>query len=447
MTAIDDFLAKLITATGPSSLAATLPEAFSVSASGPYPLAKHVEIPGNPTGGELLLSFDNISVAPIALALIAPDATAKRITVTLKPARLTGTYDLFGLENPKVELDTGGALAPIPGFDDATTITEKQYDQLEQANQQRAELHETKNGRALVEMYNQHNDAYNDVFNTNSQLRKAWSAGGATDEMSDYTSDVLKNYEIFKKIFPGGIDGNPVFSEVVNPEPMNRTFGSKKQSYNQNAFSQKLNVWAACQKFYPDAGAAVMNFQGMVNTTGNTEKDIVPMTPEAVYQAVNSASEDKARSASTPPTDLHEALTRIVNNNHDDADLAVCEAHGFIMDEETQARLQAIHGEALRLHDSQRRLSLQSGPISADLPESQFVFTLTEQPDGALTVKLQRNTLSIPALDLDTSSWPGQAGQAGRDRLGSARFIRGILEDRIASQLTRILRTLASQEV
>ncbi|MGA8133073.1 MULTISPECIES: hypothetical protein [Pseudomonas] len=437
MPTIDDFLPKLTAASGPASLTATLPRQFSVSACGPYPLATHVDIPGNANGGELLLAFSDISVSPVKLVSIVPDRDASRIVVTLAPMQLSGTYDLFGLESARVQLDTGGLMAPLTSFaigagtaddTDPPTITEKQYDQLQQANDQRTQLNQTANGRSLLDTFNQHNDVYTEIFNTNSQLRTAWIRGGATAEMSDYTSLALDT------------PGMPV-------NPQDKLFGTQQWSYNRNAFTQKLHVYYACQTPYPDAALAALSFQAQVSTnTQNTQQTVLPMTAASVYDTVNTAPPVSQANLLSQTQSLREALSRIADNSHDDTDLDLCVQHGFIMDADTIVRVQAIYAESLRLHDPKRRLPLHSGPFSSSLAESRFVFTLSEQPDGALTLKLQRSSLSVPTLDLDRAQWQGQAGEVARSRLGNANFIRGILEDRIASQLTRVLRTLASQE-
>lgn len=433
MTAIDDFLAKLA-ASGPSSLAGALPQAFAISASGPYPLAKHVDIPGSAVGGELLLAFDALSVAPVAVAEVVPEAARNRVAVVLKPAELTGRYQLFGLETPRVELDTGGLMAPLatmaaaPG--DAPTITVEQYDQLQQANDQRSKLNQTSNGRALVGTYNTHNDVYNEVFNTNAQLRRVWADGGATKEMSDYTSDALKT------------------NAVVNPTADLRTFGTKKLSYNQNAFAQKLNVWAACLDVDEAAAEAALDFGDQVTkTTKNTQKLTVPMTGDQVYSTVNTAPPPPAgrlMGAAPAVQPLGQALRRVVDESHDANDLDLIGSHGFEMDDETQARLRAIRAETKRIKDPKPRVAVQDGDFSVALPESRFVYEITEQPDGALTVRLVRSNLALGAMDLGGAAWPGAAGQVARDRLAGNRFIPGILEDRIATQLTRVIRALAS---
>ncbi|SDB39043.1 hypothetical protein SAMN03159382_03190 [Pseudomonas sp. NFACC23-1] len=437
MPTIDDFLPKLTAASGTASLAATLPQQFSVSACGPYPLASHVDIPSNSNGGELLLALNDISVSPVKLLSVVPDRDASRIVVNLAPMQLSGTYDLFGLESAKVQLDTGGLMAPLASFavgastvDDADppTITEKQYDQLQQANDQRTQLNQTANGRSLLDTFNQHNDAYTDVFNNNSQLRTSWAKGGAIAEMFDYTSQALAT------------SGMPV-------NPQDKLFGTQQLSYNMHAFSQKIHLYYACLKPYPDAAVAALSFQAQVATnTQNTQQTVVPMTADSVYNTVNTAPPANQAALQLQIQSLQETFARIADNTHDDTDLDLCVQHGFVMDPDTIVRVQAIYAESLRLHDPKRRLPLHSGPFSSSLAESHFVFALSEQPDGALTLKLQRSSLSVPVLDLETAQWQGQAGEIGRSRLGSANFIRGILEDRIASQLTRVLRTLASQE-
>jgi hypothetical protein len=438
MTAIDTFLTRLAAPGGPGSLAGVLPAAFSIASAGPYPLAKHVAIAGSPVGGELMLGFAGLEVGPLKVARITPEATGREVTITLGPAQLMGHYELYGLETPRIELDTGGAMQPVgalgaldqdgAGAGDTAAISQKQFGQLVQANQQRDKLNQTANGRALIQTYDQYNDTYNNVFNTNAQLRKYWAGDGATAEMADYTSDALKT------------------SAVVNPT--DKTFGSNQHSYNMNAFAQQLNIWAACAKNYPDAAKAALAFKGQVNgQTGNSQSSAVPMTGDEVYAAVNKPTADTLTAAFvTGPQvhPLHPPLLRLVTRTHDTADITALSHYGFVLDDAAIARLQDIYAESVRVHDVMPRLAVHAGNCAAALGETEYRFALTLQPDGAITVKLRNTTLSLDALEMGVNGWDGEAGEVARERLNAASFIRGILADRIVSQLTRLLRTLAA---
>ena len=438
----DQFIAKLNDGNGPDSLYGVIPKIFTISAAGPYPLAKHVEIAGSDIGGELLIGFSDLAVKPVQIVAITPDPAGDRVTVTLAPSELSGRFELFALETPQVELDTGGLMAPLAlvamqSAGDTPTITEQQYDQLQQANDQRAKLNQTLNGQIMVQAYDAHNDAYNDVFNANAKLRDAWAKGGATQQMMDYTSTALDT------------------GAVVNPT--DRTFGTGNLTYNQNALSQKLNVYFACiamkQPHYDAAAEAALTFGNQVNTqTGNTQSNVVPMTGDQVYGVVNNPP------APPPPTldaianpvtearvaQLGAAFARIATDDHSSTDIELMQSHGYDMDGDTLQRVQAIYAEGLRISDAKQRLAIRSGPFAIALPQADYVFEVTSQPNDVVTVRLARTTLAIRALGLGAETWDDEPSDVARERLEEATFMLGIIEDRIASQLTRIVRGLAA---
>lgn len=432
MTTITDFLAKLTAANSASSLVDTLPKTFPLTVSGPYPLAKHVDIPGSQVGGELLLSLRQLNVAPIAVQSIEPDADRGRVTVTLNAATLTGHYEIFGLETPEITLDTGGLMAPLSAMtlDGDSQITDKQYDQLQQANDQRTRLNQTVNGRETLRQYDQYNDDYNDAFNTSKILRAYWAQDDMTQQMADHTSDAVTS----------GTD-------VINPS--DRKFGTgattPQRTYNENAWSQKLHLWTACNHLgKTDAAAAALKFSLNVATnTGNSQKKIVPMTREQVYTSVQNANGASNAATESAASLLTASLERAIDGSHTEADIALFSSHGYDLGDENLARLRAIRDDVLRRNDPKVRQPLWQGDFSVDLGASRYVFALTGQPDGAVTVKLASNTLRVPPLGLDDSTWNTEAGRIARERIDSAQFIRGILEDRIASQLTRHLRRIA----
>jgi hypothetical protein len=445
MPSIHAFFAELSSPGGPGALAATLPSHFEIAAAGPFPLAKHVPVAGSAVGGALMIGFDRLSFGPLAITGFERDPDGEdegtgEFTVTLAPAQVQGHYELFALETPRIDLDTGGAVQPfaaIEAMQEAAAgdpapadpgITEKQYDQVMQANAQRTKLNQTANGRAALASYDQYNDAYNDVFNTNAALRQRWAGDGAVAEMSDHTSGALDS------------------GAVINPP--DKTFGTKGNTYNANAFAQQLNVWAACVSKYQDAAAAALKFSDPVGTTGNTKMQVNPMTGDQVFGAVNAAPPDAVAAHLLSAADehpLHAPLMRIAQNSHDDSHLALLASHGMVLEPDEIESIQAIHAESLRIDDPAQRLPIAQGNCAAALDETRFRFRLTRQPDGAITVKLAHSTLVLDQLDFGSAPWTGEAGAVARERLESAAFLRGIIEDRLASQLTRLLRGLAAR--
>ena len=236
--------------------------------------------------------------------------------------------------------------------------------------------------------------------------------------MGDHTSEALKS----------GADINP---------PDGR-FGAKGVSYNSNAFAQQLNLWAACLFVYPEAAEAALDFSESVSVTGNTETATVPLTGEQVYASVDAVS--RAVNPAQPSAKvqaLQTALCNIVINKvATDSDIQICHQQGYVMDLETRQRLQLIYQASLRTQEPKQRVTLSSDSFEIALPQSEFDYVLTEQPDGAMTVKLRSTTLCLPQIPLN-SDWVAGV---------NTRFIRGLLVDRISSQLSRCLRELAKQE-
>lgn len=434
MTTIAQFLSRLVAADGAATLAATLPERFAIERAGPYPLVRHVALPDSEEGGELLLELQEIGWGPLRIEALVPDPDAGEIEIALAPGELSGRYALFGLEGPAVDLDTGGGLAPLTALaaaDPTPTptptpqITPAQFDQLMQANAQRDKLNGMCMGQKLVGTYDTYNDDYNDVFQTNGGLRNTWAQNGATAAMMDYTSNALNT------------------GTTVNPPASEQTFGTANVSYNSNAFTQALAVWAACavaQK--PDAAKAVATFKtGVINDTGNSSSTTNPMTGPQVYASVAAAS---ASSPTSAPADhpLHLALTRFVAGTHDENDAAVFDDHDVT--EEQLDVVRRVFEAGQRVHDPKQRIPVHDGECRAQCPAPRFRFGLTEQPNGAITVKLRASTFSLDAIDFGMEAWPGAAGEAARERVASAAFIRGLLEDRLSSQLTRLLRRLGA---
>ncbi|HEX3406799.1 MAG TPA: hypothetical protein VHS81_06145, partial [Caulobacteraceae bacterium] len=384
MPAIDTFFAALSSPSGAGSLAGSLPARFEVATAGPFPLAKHVPVPDHPVGGELMIEFEDVSFGPLAITGFQPvaggDENESEFTVTFGPAQVQGHYELFALETPRIELDTGGAVQPFRALEAGPSdegVTEKQYDQVMQANAQRTKLNQTANGRAMLSAYDQHNDAYNDVFNSNKQLRTYWAGDGAIAEMSDHTSDALDA------------------GAVINPS--DKTFGTKGNTYNGNAFAQQLNVWAACiAAKYNDAASAALNFQKPVNTTGNTKTQVTPMTGDQVFGAVNSAAPPAVAGALQTASEehaLHAPLMRIAQNTHEPAHLELLAEHGAALEPDEVEAIQAIFAEGRRVDDPAARLEIAAGNCAAALTATSFRFRLTRQPDGAITAKLTHATL------------------------------------------------------
>lgn len=420
---IEQFLSRVFSEEGSRELELTLPSAFSIAALGPYPLCQYFKLPESDLGGELQLAFENISFAPVTVAAVRSGPDKGQLKVTLESSVLKGHYQLFCLQSPEVTMDIGGSMGRLSEvLAEEPPMTEARYFRFVQLEQERAHLNQTVNGRLLVDEYNKHNDAYHHVYSTNEFLRKYWDEDGTSEEMGEYTSEALKN---------GG---------VVNPK--DRGFGTKGVSYNSNAFQQQIMLAMACEGAgYIDAGAAALGFSEVVTETGNTEQKSVELTGQEIYNSVESSSLTLKSMQSSPRTvALMDALKGIATSKTaSDTDIEICMQLGYTMDVETCQWLRAVYQGSLSKDSAKPQLALHSDTFEIALARSEFDFVLTEQPDGALTLKLRSSTLIIPEIALLSGSIYEQAKV-------DTRFIRGLLVDRIASQLTRTLRALARQQ-
>lgn len=424
---IKTFISQLVPSDGPSALDYILPRSFSISMCGPYPLRQHIKPENSPSGGELCLSFDNLSVSPVELESIKPGVKGNTVEVRLKASTLRGNYQFFYLESPEVDMDVGGGMGALPirpnADEENPTPTEKKYYRLVSAETERAKLNQTANGRLLVDRFNIHNDAYHDVFEANEQLRIYWRKDGTSEAMGDHTSEALKS------------------DAVVNPK--DRTFGDKNMSYNANAFQQQLNLWAACLRDFPDAAEAALQFGDEISSsTGNEETATSEMVASRVYETINTTS---ARMIAAGPSkgvlELQAALINIVaNKNTIQSDIDTCASRGYVIDAVTCERLRSIYQASIRNKDPKQRVELRRDSFEVALEPSVLRYQLKEQPDGAVTLDITSSTLSVDDFELGMSMWGAEIEAA------DTRFIRGLLIDRISSQLTRYLRQVSRQQ-
>lgn len=420
---IENFLSRVISGNGFGALELALPSAFTVLALGPYPLCHYFKLPESDLGGELQLAFEDISFAPVTVAAMESGTDKRQFKVTLNASVLNGRYKLFCLQSPEVTMDTGGLMGRLPALNaEEPPMTEEQYFRFVQLEQQRNHLNQTANGRLLVDEYNRHNDAYHYVYSTNEFLRQYWEENGTSEDMGEYTSGALKS------------------GDVVNPK--DRGFGSQGVSYNSNAFQQQIWLALACMRDgFIEAGEAALSFSDVVKETGNTSEMSVGLTGQEIYNAVESSSLSQKNLQTSPRTAaLMAALKSIATSKiASDTDLEFCKQLGYTLDAQMCQRIRAVYQGSLSRDSAKPQLALHSDSFEIALERSEFDYVLTEQPDGALTLKLKSSTFSIPDIDL-------LSGTVYEHVRADTRFIRGLLVDRIASQLTRTLRALARQQ-
>lgn len=438
MTKLNEFLEEVSSSKDGGPLRGALLGRIGFKKIGPFPLARMIDLgdTGVPTTfptGELRIELSDVAATPveILIAKVAKNGDdAATITIELAPMSLGGHYRLFALEQPKVELDTGGGLMPLAAISapaDQPTITPQQFEQLKQARLQREQLKTTANGQTLLRSYSTHNDAFNNAFQTNSALRANWQAQGATQAMADDTSAAIAN------------------GTVVNSSTA--TYGLNKIGYNDNAFQQQTYLVSALLWTNPDAASAASTFANQVTTaTGNTQIATTEMTANGVYDAVNSCPPTMGlQTSDANPLRFHDSLALVARNEHGDDDLQLLKKHGYKMDDSQVRAMQEIYAESVRQADPVSQAELWNGEISASVPASRFEFTLTQHDGGVIATNMTRHNMAVPDLQIDKSAWRGGAGTIARKRLESAHFVRSLLAARIIDFIDRAVIAVASR--
>lgn len=459
MSKLDDFLKFTSSPEGLKLFQEAIPGTIHLRDMGPYALSRMTDLAGTAAAfphGELRATLSGVSVSPCAVEGCtgeAIDEKTVRVTLSLSAMDLSSQYVLSAIEQPKVDLDTGGGLRPISELTskadgDPDGMTEDQYDKLQQADEEREDLNETTNGQALVAKFNSHNEDYNTVFQTNSALRAAWSKNGATKAMMDHTSTALKSD-----------------TTVINPT--DQTFGDANETYNQVAFARQMNVYLACYGAgFTDAANACSDFSDDVtNSTANDGTTIKPLTRTDVYNYVAQGTLSESfvvagvaagvaagagvgaaapRRPGLSSAEFAGIAHRIGSGTHTDGDIEAMRSRGYRMSDRDIDTLQKIYQEASRGPGAAASAELWRGGVNATVPACRFAFVLTLRGNGAITTELKTTSMPIPELRIDDTAWSGEAGAMARTRLHGAHFIRALIHDRMADAIERVIASKVS---
>lgn len=432
---LEEFLQVAVSPKGP--LISDLSSALPLKTIGPLPLSRmtdltdsEIDVPFD--SGEIFVELINMSVAPLRTLTVEHKniRNVPFLKITLAPMVITGGYRLFTVEQPRVNIDTGGNLMPLfIANNDLPPITPEQFAQLQTARSQRSKLKTTTNGQALLANYQKYNDDYDNAFQTNVALRTYWAADGVTAQMAQDTSDAVNA-------------GN----QVINSS--SKKYGTNNLTYNENAFEQQTYLVSALIFSSPDAAQAASTFQNQVNqSTNNTQNNTVEMNASDVYQHVNGSSTTSRKAMEISDYSNHTALVRVAKNEHEDTDLIKLRNSGYHMHERQIQTMQEIYNESVRQNDPKNRAELWHGTISAALPESIFEFSLAEYRDSVIAATLEKKTFSVPDIDIDMAGWKGAAGAIAQKRLASAYFIRGLLRSRIVDYIESTVENCANRYV
>ncbi len=440
MTSLKDFLKAASSEKEGGPLREILGDAVDIGTMGPYPLSTMTNLTDSGVdtpfeSGEIRIEFTDVVAKPLKITnvMTSGDDTSGEMIIQLGAMELNGHYHLFAIDQPNVDIDSGGSLLPLEslgGSESSGSLTPTEYEQLCQAREQREKLKKTANGQKLVHHFSKYNDIYNKAFQTIHILQHHWKADGATSQMATHTSSAITS------------------DDYVNPK--GATYGSSKNKvgYNDNAYSQKGHVMAAClglQMKYTmenkpklaalSGGAAshAVSFGMCVNkNTNNTQSNTNQMKPSHVYKSVNNPTHPNCENDQTA-SQLFEAYSRIVKNEHNDEDISFLRSEGYTATDKHIRAMQEIYEEAIRQQKPEHNASLWHGDFSSSLSESMFELSFHEHEGGVISTSLIRQKLSFNNLAIDDENWSGEAGDLARNRLSSALFIDGLITSRISN--------------
>ena len=362
------------------------------------------------------------------------------IGLIFQEIRIDGHYSIDAKKAPDRNLDTGGNLmefsdngfAPLAAGaegDDSSLTPEQKEAYLNQAREQRSSLMKTTNGQQLMQSYEEHNEVYNTAFSKNLILQRQWKANGVTAAMSEDTSQAIKNKTVINqkvKKYSGGL------------------------TYNQNAFTQQLNVAIAAAmedpKFslfkpmqeskYTKAATAALSFAKVVATTGNTKEQMTEVTPDHVFQAVD------AHAGELPAVSLSEMQTTLMQQEMKGGGSSEeTNANSLILDEEDRKHVRQFIAETMKQKEAEAMeisTPVWQGKCKAviDRAEAEIEIIDVASNPSSRDVKV---SVTLPAFDFDIEDehWKGKTADIVRQRLSKIYFVKGLLHDQIAGQLKR----------
>ncbi|HKF49965.1 MAG TPA: hypothetical protein VKB38_21560 [Terracidiphilus sp.] len=416
-----------------------------------FPLAFQTPLPEGFAGehGDIGIQFEEFTVSGVETFALDRNRTVMKdnsVTLGLRWDQLevTGRYRLTAKATPRITLDTGGGMMDLEDEDhevreagapgDAPIDSAERNAMLDRARDQRTRLMDTPNGQQLMSRYNEHNEAYNDVFIKRQSARTAWTANGATKEMALHTHTSL--------------DPNAVNTTVVNPPAEQARFGRNQVTYNSNAWNQQLqiavntaslgfNIFKKGEKPDPNnkyvkASLAALTFGKGVQGTGNTRDNINAMTGNQVYGAVNDGKK--------PPDATVDELVNMIDQSSKPGGAAAAVAlsrNWRVLDEEDRRLVRRQLFLVAREQAEEETIpveTLWSGDCKAAFggAVASVEFALE---DGVL--RFTRASAMLPAfeLDIDDSQWQGEVADLARKRIAEIAFLRSLICERIQSGL------------
>lgn len=414
-----------------------------------FPLAMNAPMPeGHAYGnGHLSFRFSDLSCHDLRgfeMSTAAGTGDAEILQLSFPQLSIRGRYAIESKEAQEIDLDLAGTMLPYDydyknpqaaGADDGGdgTFTDEQKAQyLDQARDNRTRLMETANGQKMMDMYNNHEEVYNEIFQNSAQTRYTWKAGGATAEMATDTANADKS------------------NTVVNDPAKQYGAGTFQNTYNGNSFTQQNNIIAGCitasgwnpwsgtdlpENKYTDAALAAMNFQKMVGTTGNTDANVNTMTPGEVHDSVNGFT------GAPPATTLAELQNRAEQTmGNGGAPAAEALRNGWtVFDEKSRLQFRNMLTERWAERQASQKQTasvLWEGDCSAEIMNAKAVFTIDRN-----TATVLDSSLVLPAFEfeMEDAHWTEPSASLVRERLAQVYFVRSLLHSQIKNALKNTL--------
>jgi len=431
MTTLKDFLQVASSEKNGGPLGKILGVEIDLGDMGPYPLSTMTSLADSGAGvpfesGEVRIEFSDVTVGAVAITGVTAteDEDAGKLIVHFAPMRLHGVYSVVAIDQPHIDIDTGGSLMPLEslaGPSAQPTMSQKLYDQLNQANDQREKLKQTTNGQQLVANYHTYNDTYNSVFQTNTSLRTYWKARGATAKMADQTSTAVTA-------------GNAPINDGSEYGPQNIT-------YNTNSGQQSFFLISACNAVGKyTAAAQVTSFSSGVIKNVGTQKgkpktidNLNAMTADGIFTTVKNVKKEDIISNDDHVKKVIDTIHRVGKDEHNAEDVSFISETGIELTDYVIKGIQEIYAEGIRQKQPEAMKELWNGRISCNFPKSTFTFSLVDHHQGAIATTLLKQNVSVEKLKIDDESWTGEAGDIAKKRVNSALFIHGLMSSKISN--------------
>ena len=408
-----------------------------------FPLATNVTMPEGHKypNGDVSLQFRNFSCIGLDNLYLDKELkrTDKEAILFLKDLTVAGEYAIMTKYATVVDIDAAGNLmpfshspnAPLPaGSEAVSTIPEdQQADMLTNARLQRDKLSsvDNPNGQKLMGVYNNHNEVYNELFQSNAALLSSWKQGNAVAQMAQHTNTATKDTT------------NRV---AVNDSSKSYGDSGNENSYNGHSFVQQNAVIAACiaesgywggplpDNQYTQAALATLNFKKSVGTTGNDSSAVTPLTSDQIHSSVKDFS-------GTPPNSTLPELQNQVNQIRGAAGAAeIAVENGWdILNEAERKQMNYMltaSWEDKLSRKNDKAIDLWVGKCITHLKNVSVQLKRSAEGEKWLAHEIMMPSFE---LDIDDTVWRDAIGDIVKERLEQIYFVRSLINEKVKTYL------------